>query len=243
MDRCELDRFYANNIGLIHTVARKGYGRLMGIGAAVDYEDLVQDLSEVFVKAFDCFDEQNGKFSTYFTSAAINKINQIAEGFELDRTGVKTTRCLSNEVNPETGKRKWKAKREQIHAGAVSVEEMSSWGEEDGGSILESIDSGIATPEQVVQAEQELEAMLGRLSPLAATICEMAINPPDLIEREFVALSAHAEYARGQNIERRGRSSLNVSFVAGVLEKTTTLPVASIRAAKREIFEMAKGGF
>lgn len=243
MDRGKLDRFYADNIGLIHTVARKGYGRLMGIGAAVDYDDLVQELSEVFVKAFDGFEEGAGKFSTYFTVAATNKINQIAEGYELDRTGVKTTRYLSDEIDAGTGKRKWKARREQIHSGAVSVEEMSSWSEDGEGSILETIDSGSATPEEILQAQQELGAMLGRLSPLAATMCEMALNPPEFMEREFIAVTAHAEYARSQNIERRGRNSLNVAFVAGVLEKTTDLSVAAIRAAKREIMDLAKRGF
>lgn len=243
MDRSKLDRFYADNIGLIHTVARKSYGRLMGIGAAVDYDDLVQELSEVFVKAFDGFEEGAGKFSTYFTVAATNKINQIAEGYELDRAGVKTTRYLSDEIDAGTGKRKWKARREQIHSGAVSVEEMSSWSEDGEGSILETIDSGSATPEEILQAQQELGAMLGRLSPLAATMCEMILNPPEFMEREFIAVTAHAEYARSQNIERRGRNSLNVAFVAGVLEKTTDLSVAAIRAAKREIMDLAKRGF
>lgn len=243
MDRSKLDRFYADNVGLIHTVARKGYGRLMGIGAAVDYDDLFQDLSEVFIKAFDGFSEENGKFSTYFTVAATNKLNQIAEGFELDRTGVKTSRHLSDEIDEQTGKRKWKSRREQLHAGAVSVEEMSSWSEEGEGSVLDSIDSGCATPEQFLQAQQELDAMLERLSPLAARMCELTLNPPELLEREFVALAAHAEYARSQNIERRGRTSLNVSFVAGIFEKTTDLPINVIRAAKREVLDLAKGGF
>lgn len=243
MDRNNLDRFYADNIGLIHTVARKGYGRLMGIGAAISYEDLVQELSEVFIKAFDGFDESASEFSTYFTVAARRKISKIAEGYELDRIGVKTTRCLSDEIDPNTGKQKWKARKEKIHGGAFSVEELSSWSEDGEGSILETIDSGSATPEEILQARQELGAMLGRLSPLAATMCELTLNPPEFMEREFIAVTAHAEYARSQNIERRGRNSLNVAFVAGVLEKTTDLPVAAIRAAKREIMDLAKRGF
>ena len=243
VDRSKLDRFYADNVGLIHTVARKGYGRLMGIGAAVGYEDLVQELSEVFIKTFDGFEEDGGQFSTYFMVAARNKINQIAEGFELDRTGIKTTRYLSDEIDADTGKRKWKARREQVHAGAASVEEMTSWSDEGEGSILDTIDSGSATPEELVQAQQELNAMFSSLSPLAARMCEMTLNPPEFIEHEFVATMAHAEYARSQNIERRGRSNLNLAFVAGVLEKTTNLPVATIRAAKREVMDLAKRGF
>lgn len=241
MDRNNIDRFYADNIGLIHTVARKGYGRLMGIGAAIDYEDLVQELSEVFIKAYNGFDADTGKFSTYFTVAAGHKISQIAEGYELDRLGVKTTRFESDEINPQTGKRKWKSRRDKIHGGTASVEEMTAHlPEEDGGTFLDIIDSGAATPEQLVSAQQDLDQMLGSLSPLASKIMEMTINPPAFIEHELMAAEAHVEFARSEGINRRHCASISVSFVAGVLEKTAGLPVQTIRAAKREIFELAR---
>lgn len=244
MDRNNLGRFYADNVGLIHTVARKGFGRLSGIGASVDYDDLFQELSEVFIKAYDGFDEDGSKFSTYFTVAAGHKINQIAEGYELDRMGVKTTRFKSDETCPKTGKKKWKARKDKIHGGAVSVEEMASWSEEgDSGSVIESIDSGTATPEQLCQAQQELNVMLANLSPLAAKIVEMTLNPPEFIERELEAVEAHVEYARSNGFPRRNTASISVSFVADVLEKTTDVPALTIRTAKREIMELAKRGF
>lgn len=245
MDRQNLGRFYADNVGLIHTVARKGFGRLQGIGASVDYDDLFQELSEVFIKAYDGFDEDNSKFSTYFTVAAGHKINQLAEGFELDRMGVKTTRYLSDEINPKNGKKKWKARKDKIHGGAVSVEEMSSWSEggEDGGSVIETIDSGTATPEQLCQAQQELNNLMADLSPLAAKIVEMTLNPPPFIEEELAAIEAHVEYARSNGFARRNTASISVSFVADVLEKTSGLPALTIRTAKREILDLAKRGF
>lgn len=242
MDRKDLGRFYADNVGLIHVVARKGYGRLQGIGASVDYDDLFQDLSETFIKSFDGFDDDAGKFSTYFITAARNKVNQIAEGYELDRMGVKTTRYKSSEIDTDTGKSKWKTRKEKIHAGAISVEEMAAHRNEDddGASVIESIDSGMASPEQIVEAQQELDYMLGRLSPLAATMVELTINPPAFIEHELVANEAHAEFARSNGIPRRNTASISVGFIADVLEKTTDLPTQTIRAAKREILEIAK---
>lgn len=241
MDRSNLDRFYADNVGLVHTVARKGYGRLMGIGAAIDYEDLVQELGEVFIKAYDGFDDSVGKFSTYFTVAANNKINQIAESYELDRLGVKTTKFESDEVNPETGKRKWKTRKDKIHGGMASVEEMTAHlPDEEGGNFLDMIDSGSATPEQLVSAQQDLDHMLDSLSPLASKIVRMTINPPAFIERELMAAEAHVEFARSEGVNRRNTASISVNFVACVLEKTTDLPSQVVRAAKREIFELAR---
>jgi DNA-directed RNA polymerase specialized sigma24 family protein len=236
MERANLNSYYAANTGLIHTVAGKGYRRLMAIGASVDYEDLVQDLSEVFIKAYDLFDETRGaKFSTYFVTAANNKINALAREVEVERIGVKTTRCRLDEVDEETGKSKWSSRQERIHAGTTSVEEMNERMGEDGASILETIASSAASPEQIVEAASTLENMLSRMSPLASFMVEAALDPPAFMEREFEAAQAHAEYARGIGVPRRSGTELDIGFVAGFLNKTMGIPVRRIRDAKEEI--------
>jgi len=207
MDRSNLDRFYVENSGLIHTVARKGYGRLQAIGSGMEYDDLVQDLTVVFIKSYDKFDEASGnRFSTYFMAAAFNRINRIAGEQEIER----------------------------VENGVRSMEEMSERFEDDT-SIEEVIASDAATPEQIVEAASIAQGVLSKLSPLAAKIAEMAIDPPDFIEREFMAAQAHAEISRNKGIEKRASRSLNVSFVCSVLEKTTDLPVLSIREARKQI--------
>lgn len=238
MDRSNLGRFYADNIGLIHAVARKGYGRLMGIGAAIDYDDLVQELSEVFVKAFDLFDEAAGaKFSTYFTFSAYNEINKIAMRFERERTGGVVVSREKNE-----GEYGYTVEREYLHGGMIGIEDINAAGEEGGGSFEETVACDSPTPEEIVEAASSARALLNKLSPLAASIAELAFDPPDYIEREFIATQAHAEYARSVGVERRCRSTITIAFVATFLEKTTDLSPAQIRAAKNEIANVAKRG-
>lgn len=238
MDRKDLGQYYAANVGLIHTVARKGYGRLQGIGAPIDYEDLVQELSEVFVKAFDLFDEAAGaKFSTYFTFSAYNEINKIAMRFERERTGGVVVSREKNE-----GEYGYTVEREYLHGGMIGIEDINAAGEEDGGSFEETVACDSPTPEEIVEAASSARAMLNKLSPLAASIAELAFDPPDYIEREFLALQAHAEYARSVGIERRARPTITIAFVASMLEKITDLPASKIRAAKNEIAALAKEG-
>lgn len=74
--------FYEENSGLIHAVARHGYTRLVALNANLDYEDLVQDLTEIFIKSYALHDPIKSKFSTYFTNAAYNRLNAIARRAE-----------------------------------------------------------------------------------------------------------------------------------------------------------------
>lgn len=213
MDRKNLDRFYADNTGLIHTVARKGYARLQAIGAATDYEDVFQELSLVFMRAYELFDESAGiQFSSYFMRAAYNELNKIAKPFEIER----------------------------VELGFRSVEEMNSWSEDGEQGIEERIACERGTPEEELAAAGFAKEMLEQLSPLASALVRMTIDPPEFMEREFYALQAHAEHARSIGIERRARNSLNLSFVCQVLEKTTDLSVATLRAARNEVTRFAE---
>ena len=211
MERKNLDRYYAENSGLIHTVARKGYGRLMQIGAAVEYEDIFQDLVEVFIKAYDRFDESFGvQFSTYFMRSAFNELNKKAKTFEAER----------------------------LELGMRSIEELSAHAEEEGGvSIEEKIASDAATPEQTLIARSAIDKWFDELSPVAAMIAGLTLDPPDFIEREFYGAMSHAEMSREMGVERRARGSLNVGFVCSVLEKTTNMPPRILNAARKEVLE------
>ena len=240
MDRNDLGKFYADNVGLIHTVARKGYGRLQALGAGIDYDDLVQELSEVFIRTFDGFDEgQGSKFSTYFTFSAYTKLNKIAARFERERTGGVVVSAEKND-----GEYGYEVEREYLHGGISSIEEMNANARVSDCdlSLEELIASDEPTPEEIVEAASSARALLNNLSPLAASIAQMAFEPPEFLEREFLAAQAHAEYARSVGIERRCRGTITIAFVATFLEKTTELSAAQIRAAKNEIAALAKRG-
>lgn len=250
MDNLSIDKFYADNTGLIHQVARKGYARMSAIGANLDYEDLFQELSITFIKSYEALDvERNGKFSTYFFMAARNRINALAEDFEMERLGLRTVRrkeigADGQQVMSEDGKvGKWVREFSQVHAGLSSIEEMSDRSREDGcKSAVEIIASDCLTPDQEVELSDTLNSIMGNLSPLARMIMQYTIEPPDFIEREFSAQESHAEFAREKNLPRRCRGSLNVSFVCSVLKKAAGRgPMLNqIKEARLEIAAVVK---
>lgn len=209
MDRNNLDRFYAENSGLIHTVAQKGYGRLQGIGASMPYEDLVQDLSVTFIKAFDQFDPEQGKFSTYFMRSAFNELNKIAADFEIER----------------------------CELGIRSVEEMSHASDSDDANVLEAIAGDSLTPEQLMVNRSAVEHLARILSPLAQEIAIWIIYPPEFIGTELIAHQAHVDYARGMGHARRNKTHLGLGFVCEMMEMIGVASNSDLRRARLELQE------
>lgn len=194
MNKPDISRYYADNIGLVHTVARKGYGRMQAIGAAIDYNDLVQDMSIVFIKTYELWDEDKGKFSTYFMYSAFNELNKTAKKFEIER----------------------------LHLKVESVEEMSD-SSEDQIDISETIACSGDTPEQALEFKMMVEDALRGLSPVANKIVEWLINPPDELEHEREARICHASMARDMGRHKRAKFSdiglvCDVLLMAGVSE-------------------------
>lgn len=206
MDRQNIDRYYADNVGLVHFVAQRGFRRLQAIGAAIEYDDIVQDLSIVFVKAYDLHEEEKGKFSTYFTYAALNELNKTAKKFEIERLDMKIK----------------------------SVEEMSSG--EGATDVTETVASGDETPEQALQFKRMMEDVLLNLSPVAKQIARWLIDPPAIIEREFEARLCHASLAQSKGHAKRRRYSnigfvCEVLTLSGVDRVTVKSARAEIEAA------------
>ncbi|MCL2874686.1 MAG: hypothetical protein FWF12_00025 [Betaproteobacteria bacterium] len=236
MSREEIGDYYAKNTGMIHQVAVKGFKRLQAIGAAIEYEDVVQELTETFIKSYDLFDASLGmKFSTYFMRSAFNRVNAIVEHYELERVGIKTTRSKMNN--------QWKGRRTRVHAGTSSVEEMSSRNSEDGGVEVMALPSGGASPEQIVEIGQRIREMMSCLSPVAAKLVEMTLNPPEFVERELRANQANSEFARANNLRRRCRSAPTLPYVAFLMEKTSGIPVVLLKQARKEAVDFVRRHF
>lgn len=237
MDRSNLAAYYEANVGLIHSVARKGYGRIADIGGSQSYDDLFQELTEVFIKAYDAFDESAGfTFSTYFMTSARNYLNRNAEQVEVERLGVKTSWFKSDEVDPKTGKQKWKSRREQVHQGCSSFEEMSDRAGVKEADMHEVIPAHTATPEQIASIESDMRELAGALSPLALQMLSFVIDPPDYLEREFEALDAHARLARSMNIRGITASGrIDLIFVSSFMERTLGIPAAELKKARYEV--------
>lgn len=211
-NRSDLDHFYADNIGLIHTVARKGYGRFQAIGANIGYDDLVQELSVTFIKAYDGFDPTQGKFSTYFMFSAYAKINKMAKGFSMER-------C-------ELGIRSFSELDETIGIENANIE-----------SVLPGDN---LTPEQIVENRSGLEAIANTLSPLALLIAEWVLTPPDFVLYELEAHRAHVEYARGLGFERRNKATLSIGFVCDMIKRLKQVSGKQLREARIELQKAIK---
>lgn len=216
MERTELDRYYRENVGLIHVVAKKGWGRLQRVGAQYPYEDIYQELSITFIKAFDGFNDNLGnKFSTYFVTSAQHHVNKIVKAYEIERMELKMR----------------------------SVEEMASWSEDGEGSECDLVASEDLTPEERCEFMESIEAMEAKLSPLAMQILTLALDPPEFLEREFHAASSHAKCSRDSGTEKRATRSLNVAFVCDFLDKTRIAKPLDIRMARLEIGRVALRSF
>lgn len=208
MERANLDKYYKENIGLIHVVASKGMSRLQAVGSSLTFDDLVQELSAVFVKAYDLFDEsQNFKFSTYFTIAARNALNKLVKEVQTER--------MEHKVR--------------------SFEELNvANGDDDDRNILDTIPSDSLTPQDVLERKQAVASLSKRLSPLALTIVKWVIEPPEFLNREYDAYGAHIKYAQSQGAKNR-KMEYSPRFVVNVLEKTGQIEPAQLRSALSEI--------
>jgi DNA-directed RNA polymerase specialized sigma24 family protein len=74
------DTSFEAHKGLLHKMARKGYGRLIDLNVAVDYEDIFQEMSLAYVKAAQKYDVTKGiTFSAYLGKTVWNEFNCFVE--------------------------------------------------------------------------------------------------------------------------------------------------------------------
>ena len=190
MNGAELNSFYKENVGLVHFVARKSYGRLQRMGATIEYEDLVQDMSMIFIRSVELFDAERGKFSTYFVQAAYFELRRIEEVFATERIELKIK----------------------------SVEEMASNAEEGEINLWDVIGSDDLPVDEFVDAKLTVAKMESELSPLAKKILEWSVQPPEEIKREYDAKAHHAQFARSLGFAVRNREPAAFGLACEMLE-------------------------
>lgn len=209
----DLNGYYAANIGLVHSVTRKGYARIQQISGSYCYEDLFQDLSITFINSYKGFDESKGnKFSTYFVRAAYNRINTLA-----------------NEIFEERCK-----------FGVRSFEEMSE--DIDSGDVYEILNvSGSVAPEVTMDVAAYLTKAAEKLSPVAATMVNWMIDPPDFVLSEIKASMAYAQHARDTGQEKRFKDSGDTILIAKLMQLIDFAPKISISEARKEVQSFMDG--
>lgn len=151
------DLSYQANIGLVRNVARKAYARTQAMNIGIDYEDLFQELSIVYLKSLEGFDAEKGfAFSTYFTKSAYFWINSFVE----------------------------KEKKQVIDLGLVSLQAGMDDGLDDHLMGLEDESIG---PEEQLEISRGVDMAYEGLSLHAKQIVDLAIKSPDALLREIEA--------------------------------------------------------
>lgn len=71
------EKYYVENVGLVHNVASRMYPRVVAVAPSWQYDDLFQELTIIFFRACVGFDPTKGvKFSSYFTQSCYWEINR-----------------------------------------------------------------------------------------------------------------------------------------------------------------------
>lgn len=205
--------YYKANMGLVHTVARKGFKRLASARVTIEYEDVFQEMSVVFLKAFEGFDASKGfKFSTYYFMCAYNRLNSWAQDMI----------------------------EERLKHGVVSIDELSHHGGEDfdlAQSMSEFADPS-ADPESHYRVTELLQHIAKSLSPLAALILTWSVTPPQEVMIEVRKAHTYAEYGRSRGYTSRCMVQVSPRYVATFIRMISDVSVAEVNKALKEIDEL-----
>lgn len=208
MYSADVSECYAGNLGFVHTIARKCYGRLQRMGAALDYDDVFGDVRIAFLEAHQKFDPAKGfEFNTYFARSAYNRLNRVAETVE----------------------------EERITNGVRSFEELTT---DDDMHAIERIACEAVTPEEWSEQREAAEAMeqvVAGLSPIAGLIVEWIVRPPKLLLEEIAKHQAHAKHIRDLGQHTASHAGVNVSFIGKVLQLAMPDRRKEVATAMKEV--------
>ena len=124
------DKMIEDNIGLVHSIAKRFTGR------GVDYEDLFQTGCVGLIKAVDNFDESKGfKFSTYAVPVIMGEIRRIFR----DGGAIKVSRALKEKSVKAQMLRERVAKRELREPTVSELSDMLGCGVDETAEILNVI--------------------------------------------------------------------------------------------------------
>jgi RNA polymerase sigma factor (sigma-70 family) len=240
---------YEANLGLVHFHAKRGFAWAQAAGVSLTYEDMFQEASLAFVNAARGFNPDAGvQFSAYFSRAAHTQFVKAVGRF----TGVKR---LNDDMKAEIAEREAENARRRAQAqkelpsvnyslAVTSFEDMGrGYDDEEAPSFVDALDSGVQSPEEIVETRQLMERALADLSPLAALILDWLRDPPDELVAELESQRAHALIAEEAGVRTRamkdGLSLANVKkfllLTGEVTERELIMADAELRRAVAQI--------
>lgn len=175
---------FEDHTGMLHKLAKRGWGRLQDAGVTVPYDDVFQLMCESFVRCQSKYDPLTGfSFSAYYGRSCWNNFNRWAEHVIEERHTL----------------------------GMVSVEELTGAGPEEGGDALEFCDFASAeddtheSPEDILAARQESHRAARLLSLDAKrVVAQLVRNSPELL--------AFVEAKNARMLKKIVNINLNVIF-------------------------------
>lgn len=199
MEKQPLEQFFQENERLIHFATVKASRRFHAAGLAdhFDYDEMHCQLSEVFIKSYYSFNPERAKFSTYFVTASVNEItSEIERIFRYDIKNISGSQSHPND-------------------------------EEGGGELFDVLgDESSHSAEDELEMEDEINHIRKNLSPLACTLLDYSINPPDFIKQEFYAQRAQTAFASSIGLKTSNSVDIDIRFVANCLKATVDNPKA-----------------
>lgn len=171
---------------MINKYAFKFHRRASGLGCALDLDDIRQELSIVFLRCVDAYDEAKGaSFLNFTITSMYHEMNKL---MARDQRNIELFTTVRDHQVDEDG---------------------DSYGE----SIFDRVDSGWATPEQNMEAAQCYHELMESLSEPARLLVENVVNPSPEILHQFDLQARGAAQLRQQGIAARASHHLNLSFL------------------------------
>lgn len=153
---------------LAHWITVRVHRRAIASGRAVDYEDIYQEVSMIWLRCRELYKPEFGvKFSTYFVNA-----------------GLKSFKRIMGNIAGATGE--------------SSYEDLSYGGEDgDGQHFLDyTPDPSAKDPEAEAIAREEQEILLTQTNPLLGRLVELSVQQPPELLAQLEAARAHQALAK-----------------------------------------------
>lgn len=197
------DKMIEDNIGLVHSIAKRFTGR------GVDYEDLFQTGCVGLIKAVDNFDESKGfKFSTYAVPVIMGEIRRIFR----DGGAIKVSRALKEKSVKAQMLRERFAKRELREPTVSELSDMLGCGVDETAEILNVINPMLSLNSFGEDGSESLDVPFDNREEIFDRISVMQVMQKLSEEERFIINSRYFNgKTQSETAQKLGVSQVQVS--------------------------------
>lgn len=197
------DKMIEDNIGLVHSIAKRFTGR------GVDYEDLFQTGCVGLIKAVDNFDESKGfKFSTYAVPVIMGEIRRVFR----DGGAIKVSRALKEKSVKAQMLRERFAKRELREPTVRELSDMLGCGVDETAEILNVINPMLSLNSFGEDGSESLDVPFDNREEIFDRISVMQVMEKLSDEERFIINSRYFNgKTQSETAKKLGVSQVQVS--------------------------------